>query len=182
MLDNSLRAIRIQINKLDNIDGTLWEKDKHMFNRVITDVRRSDLKRAEVIANELVQLRRMKKMVTAAKLALNQIALRLGTVRELGDVTVTLSSAVAAVNGVKDGIVNVVPEAEKSFEEIKGTLSNTLVGIGQAKGLTLDFGAANVEAEKILQEASTFAETKLREEFPELPADLTETTSEPVEA
>lgn len=182
MLDTGLMAIKIQINKLEVIDGSLCEKEKRMFEKVVTSLRTSNFQKAEIIANELVEMRKMKKMVTSARLALSQVALRVSTIRELGDVTVTLSSAVAAVHGVKNGIANIVPEAEKSLEEITGTLSNTLIDVGQTGGLTVDFKTANIEAEKILNEASEVAERKLKEEFPELPADLTEQIVEPLEA
>jgi division protein CdvB (Snf7/Vps24/ESCRT-III family) len=53
-------------------------------------------------------------------------------------------------------------------------LSNILVEAGQLGGLTLNFEAANEEAERILAEAAAVAEQRMKESFPELPTSETQ--------
>ena len=47
-----------------------------------------------------------------------------------------------------------------------------MVDAGTVGGYSLNFEAANEDAEKILAEASAVAETRMREKFPEIPAAL----------
>mgnify|MGYP003302988391 CR=1 FL=1 len=73
-------------------------------------------------ANELAEVRKMNKMVTQSKLALEQIALRLNTVSELGDVVVTLTPAMGVIKNIQSGVMNILPEAEHEISEINGFL------------------------------------------------------------
>jgi division protein CdvB (Snf7/Vps24/ESCRT-III family) len=75
----------------------------------------------------------------------------------------------SVIRSVRSGIISVLPEAEREINEISGLLSSILVDAGQVSGSTLNFEAANEDAEKILAEASAVAEQRMKEKFPELP-------------
>ena len=168
-LDAAVRQIQVQITKLDSTTTRLKDKDSAIFNKVVLAIQRHDMQHASVFANELAEIRKMNKMVTQAKIALEQIVLRLNTVQELGDVVVTLTPAMAVIRNVKSGLGNVLPEADREIGEISSLLSNILVDAGQLGGYTLNFEAANEDAERILSEASIVAEQKMKDKFPELP-------------
>jgi len=120
-------------------------------------------------ANELSELRRMNKMVTQSKLALEQMVLRLNTVSDLGDVVTTLAPATSVVRNVRESLAGVIPEAEGEMGEISGLLSGILVDAGSVGGASLNFVAANEEAERALSEAAAVAEARMREGFPDIP-------------
>ena len=69
----------------------------------------------KVLSNELSQIRKMSKMVDSAKLAFEQIQLRLNTVTELGDVVVTLNPAMSVIKGIQGGLSSMMPQAESVF-------------------------------------------------------------------
>ena len=107
-----------------------------------------------------------------ARLALEQIVLRLRTVSELGDVVSTLAPAVGVLRGIRSGMASIFPEAEKELGQIGTLLSGIIIDAGQSTGLSINFDAANEDAEKILNEAATVAEERIKEKFPELPAGI----------
>ncbi|MCX8189483.1 MAG: Snf7 family protein [Nitrososphaeria archaeon] len=168
-LEDAIRAIQTQIARLDAMATKLKERDAAIFNKVVSSIQKHDTQHASVFANELAEIRKMLRMVTSSKLALEQIVLRLNTVTELGDIVVTLAPAMAVIRSVKSGIISVLPEAEREINEISSLLSSILVDAGQVSGTTLNFEAANEDAEKILAEASAVAEQRMKEKFPELP-------------
>ncbi|MGQ9781301.1 MAG: Snf7 family protein [Nitrososphaeria archaeon] len=163
------RAIRAQIARLETTEIKSKERDAAIFNKVIGAIQKHDIQHANIYANELAEVRKMTKTVTSSKLALEQVVLRLNTVTELEDVAVALAPAMAILNNVRSGIISVLPEAEREINEISGILSSVLVDAGQMSGTTLNFEAANEDAEKILAEASAVAEQRMKEKFPELP-------------
>ena len=171
-LDLAVRQIQVQIAKLDSTSTKLRERDNSIFNKVVTSLQKHDTQHASVFANELAEIRKMNKMVTQAKLALEQIVLRLNTITELGDIVVTLTPAMAVIRGVKQGLTGVLPEAECEIGEISGLLSSILVDAGTVGGYSLNFEAANEDAERIMSEASAVAEQRMKERFPEIPANL----------
>lgn len=171
-LEQAVRHIQVQTAKLDNTSTKLRERDNSIFSKVVAAIQKHDMQHAAVFANELTEVRKMNRMVTQAKLALEQIILRLNTVQELGDIVVTLAPAMGVIKNVKAGLVSVLPEAESEIGEISGLLSSILVDAGQLGGCTLNFEAANEDAEKILSEASAVAEQRMKDRLPDLPAGI----------
>src|SRR3990172_4139119 len=169
-LELAVRQIQTQVSRLDSASSKLKDRDQSIFTRVVASIQKHDMAHASVFANELAEIRKMNKMVTSAKLALEQIVMRLSTVQELGDIVVTLTPAMSVIKSVKAGLTSVLPEAEGEIGEISGLLSSILVDAGQLGGSTLNFEAANEEAEKVLAEASAVAEQRMKEKFPDLPA------------
>ena len=171
-LDLAIRQIQVQVSKLDSTSNKLRERDNSIFNKVVSSLQKHDTAHASVYANELAEIRKMNKMVTQAKLALEQIVLRLNTITELGDIVVTLTPAMSVIRNVKQGLVGVLPEAEGEIGEISGLLSSILVDAGTVGGYSLNFEAANEDAERILAEASAVAEQRMHDKFPEIPSTL----------
>ena len=74
-IEEAMRHIQIQIARLDQTTGKLKERDASIFSRVIVSVQNNENLRANMLANELVEIRKMSGIVTQAKLALEQLVL-----------------------------------------------------------------------------------------------------------
>jgi len=171
-LDFAIRRIELQIQRLDNASERFTERDKTIFVRIVEAYSKHDMPRANVFANELAEVRKMEKMIMHARLALEQIALRLKTVSELGDVVSTLAPAVGVLRNVKTGMASIFPEAERELGQIGNLLNGIIIDAGQSTGLTINFETANDDAQKILTEAASVAEQRIKEKFPDLPSGI----------
>ena len=169
-LDAAIRSIQLQTQKLDIANQRFQERDRMMFSKVVDAYSKHDIDHAKIYANELAEIRKMSKMLMQAKMALEQIVMRLNTVTELGDIVVTLAPAMGVIRSVRTGISSLLPEAERELGDISTTLSSILIDAGQGAGLSLNFESDNEDAMKILNEAAAVAEQKVKEKFPELPA------------
>ena len=168
-LDFAVRRIELQVQKLDQATERFSQRDKTIFARIVDAYTKHDTSRANVFANELAEIRKMERLIINARLALDQIVLRLRTVSELGDVVSTLGPAVGVLRSVRNGLVSVFPEAESELGEIGNLLSGIMIEAGTGSGMTLNFDSVNEDAAKILTEASTVAEQRVKEKFPDLP-------------
>lgn len=168
-LDFAVRRIELQTQKLDQATERFGQRDKTIFARIVDAYTKHDTSRANVFANELAEVRKMEKLIINARLALEQIVLRLRTVSELGDVVSTLGPAVGVLRSVRAGLVSVFPEAENELGEIGNMLSGIMMEAGSGSGMTLNFDSVNEDAGKILNEAATVAEQRIKDKFPELP-------------
>jgi len=171
-LDMAIRRIELQVQRLDQASERFSERDKKIFARIVDAYTKHDMARANVFANELAEIRKMEKMIMHGRLALEQIVLRLRTVSELGDIVTTLAPAVGVLRSVKSGMAAIFPEAERELGQIGNLLNGIIIDAGQSTGLTINFESANEDAQKILAEASSVAEQKIKEKFPELPATI----------
>jgi division protein CdvB (Snf7/Vps24/ESCRT-III family) len=179
-LDFAVRRIELQVQKLDQATDRFGQRDKTIFARIVDSYTKHDTARANVFANELAEIRKMEKLIINARLALEQIVLRLRTVSELGDVVSTLGPAVGVLRSVKAGLVSVFPEAESELGEIGNMLSGIMLEAGQGSGMTLNFDTVNEDASKILTEAATVAEQRVKEKFPDLPPGIPGLPSAPI--
>lgn len=173
-LDMAIRRIELQVQRLDQANERFAERDKKIFARIVDAYTRHDMARANVFANELAEIRKMEKMIMHGRLALEQIVLRLRTVSELGDIVTTLAPAVGVLRTVKNGMSSVFPEAERELGQIGTLLNGIIIDAGQSTGLSINFESANEDAQKILAEASSVAEQKIKDKFPDLPAGIPE--------
>ena len=179
-LDFAVRRIELQVQKLDQATDRFGQRDKTIFARIVDAYTKHDTARANVFANELAEIRKMEKLIINARLALEQIVLRLRTVSELGDVVSTLGPAVGVLRSVRAGLVSVFPEAESELGEIGNMLSGIMIEAGQGSGMTLNFDTVNEDATKILTEAATVAEQRVKEKFPDLPPGIPGLPSTPI--
>ena len=175
-LEQASRQTQAQIAKLDNRLSKLEEKDSSIFKSMVAAVQKHDIQTSSALSNELAEVRKMTKIVSQSKIALEQTTLRLNTVQNLGDMVATLAPAISVIRSIRSGLVNFMPEAEHEMGEIGSMLSSMLSDAGRLGVFTLNFEAANEDAQKILAEASIVAENKMKEKFPELPLPTREMT------
>jgi division protein CdvB (Snf7/Vps24/ESCRT-III family) len=173
-LEMASRQIQIQVVKLEQATAKLRDKDASIFSKVVSSMQRNDTTRASMLANELSEVRKMSNVVMQAKLALEQLNLRLTTIQDLGDIANTLTPAINVIKGVQPGLVNLVPDAEQEIGEISSLLSGILVDAGQLDASQLNFEANSEEAEKVIEEASAIVEERMRNKFPDVPEDETQ--------
>lgn len=167
-LNFAIKRVELQIRRLEKATHRFSERDKSLFARTVKAYSKRDMVRANVFANELAEIRKTEKMIIHARLALEQIVLRLETVSELGDVVSALAPTVGVLRSVRRGMAGVLPEAERKLGQIGNLLSEIITDSSQSTGLDVNFEAANEDAQKILKEAATVAEQKIKEELPEI--------------
>jgi division protein CdvB (Snf7/Vps24/ESCRT-III family) len=181
-LDQANRQIQGVVGKLDATLAQLRGKDTELFNKIVSSVQKRDSARASIYANELAELRKMNRMVTQSRLALEQIMLRLNTITDMGDIVTTLAPATSIVSSLRQSLTGLMPEAENGMSEISSLLSGILVDAGSVSGSSLNFTAANEEAEGVLSEAAAVAESRMQGTFPEIPVTATRSESDMEEA
>ena len=169
-IEEANRQIKLLISQLDGTVNRIKQRDSTIFKNVVSSLAKHDTQHAAVYANELAEVRKMGKMVTQAQLAMEQISLRLGTITDLGEIASTLAPAVSVIRGMKDSLRLALPEADKEISEISGLLSNVLIDASTTGGISLNFDAANEDAQKVLEEAAAVAEQRMTESFPQIPA------------
>jgi division protein CdvB (Snf7/Vps24/ESCRT-III family) len=171
-IEEAQKRLHSQISKLESMSMKMEEKDQVIFKRVISAMQSHDSQYAKILSNELSQIRKMNKMITSAKLALEQIQLRLNTITELGDVIVTLSPAMSVIKNIQGGLTSMMPEAGQSFGKITDILNGIMNESGQIPQTTEIPGNSNSlgeDAMKIIEEASAIVEQNMKDKFPDLP-------------
>ena len=147
----------------------MQQHDKEMFNKCVRAQMEKDNPRAAMYANECAQVRKMAKVTLQCQLALEQSALRLETVRDFGHVASMMTPVASVVRSVQGQITGVIPEVGLELAEIGEMLNSVVIEAGAASGSSYELQASGEEAQRILTEASTLAEHRMQQRFPDLP-------------
>jgi len=168
-LTNSVYRMQVMRHRLEDTGNRLAQKDRDMFNKCVNAQMAKQTDRAVIYANELVEMRKIAKLILRSQMALEQVELRLETIRDFGDVAVNLAPVVGVVHTIKNELVGVMPEVSYELGTIGETLNSLVIEAGDFTGEGYDIEATSEEATRILSEANAVAEQKMKERFPELP-------------
>ncbi|MCW4044921.1 MAG: Snf7 family protein [Candidatus Bathyarchaeota archaeon] len=171
-IDNATRRLQLQIQRLDQSSERFSQKDRALFTKIVKAYETHDTAHANIYANELAEVRKMERLVMNARLALDQVLLRMQTVTEFGDLVTTLGPCISVLRSVNVGLVGVLPEAENELGDISNMLSGLMFDCGASSGMSLNFNNVNEDASKILAEAAVVAEQKMNARLPDLPSGL----------
>ena len=163
-----LQRIEIQKQKLNNAQSRFEKRDATLFKRTVKALSERDTMRANVLAGELAEIRKVEKMLMHSSLALESVSLRLNTVSELGDAVAIIAPAAGVLNNIRSGMAGVFPDADRELESIGTLLTDIVSSTNQSTGTPVNIGTASLEAEKILEDAEEAAERRLKEKLPEI--------------
>ena len=163
-----IQRIDAQTRTLDMAVQRFQNRDADIFNRVVKAYGERNEARANILATELAEVRKIERMLTHASLAMQSISMRLNTVSEVGDLVSVLSPAKTVLNSVRTEMCGILPEASAELGNI-GNLLNDIVGTTcQTADIPVNSTRVDPEAEAILKEAMMVTEKKLKEQLPEI--------------
>jgi division protein CdvB (Snf7/Vps24/ESCRT-III family) len=168
-LDAVQKKIQVQISRLEELNGVLKQKDEEAFHKLVTSIKENNAQYSTVLSADLAKARQVSRLVSVSRVALEKLVSRLSSASDFGDLVIVLSPAMAVVKNLRSSLTPHVPEMEGELGIISELLSGILVDAGQVGGYTINFETANEEAVRLIEEASTTVEQKMKEEFPGIP-------------
>lgn len=163
------KRMEAQAARLEALQADLKARDEETFRKLVSSIRESNAQYSTVLSAELARARQVSRVVSTARIALEKILGRLPAASDFGDLVIVLAPAMAVVKNVRSSLTPCVPEMEEELGIISELLSGILVDAGQVGGYTINFETANEEAARLVQEASSATEQKMKDEFPGIP-------------
>ena len=169
-IQTAVNKLQLQISKMDSMLNKLHERDAQLFKRVVAAMQQHDTSASRVLSNELAEIRKVTKMLGNARMALEQVQLRLTTIHDLGDAMVAIGPAMSTMKGLKSSLGRFMPEADSELNAMTQTLSGLMMDSLAGDAFNVDSDISNEETERILQEASAVAEQQIGDRFPSVPS------------
>ncbi len=174
-LSEKILMVTFRINslktRLEQESYKLLQRDRDLFEKCIQALTSRDELRAKIYANEVVELRKITGLVLKSKLALEQVSLRLETIRDFGNLVAVVAPVSRVVGDLRSQLSGFMPQIGSELGEISESLQTMIneAGINVQTGFEIE---ASNEAQKILSEATVVAEQKMKEKLPEIPIHL----------
>jgi division protein CdvB (Snf7/Vps24/ESCRT-III family) len=172
--------LKASSDKLRRNSSALNRKNQRLFQKCIEYKQNNMPERATLYANECAELKRLAHHVLGSELALEQAIVRLETINELSDVMGSVLPIISIVENTKDRLVSVIPSVSERLGEVTQMIQSSIVEMGSTPHLSSSQSNLPFEAKKILEQANSVAGERIREKFPELPTELSTTTSSPI--
>ena len=169
-IEQAVNKLQGQISKMDSMLNKLRERDAQLFKRIVAAMQHHDAATSRVLSNELAEIRKVSKMLGNARMALEQVQLRLTTIHDLGDAMVAIAPAMSTMKGLKSSLGRFMPEADSELNAMTQTLNGLMMDSLAGGDFNVDTDASNEETERILQEASAVAEQQIGDRFPSVPS------------
>jgi len=168
-IEAAVKNLTGQISKLDGMLTKLHQRDEKLFQRIVAATQKHDVHTGKVLANELAEVRKVSKMLGNARMALEQIELRLTTFHDLGDTVVTIAPTIGLMKSLRSSLGKFMPEADRELgmmtEMLGGLMTESFQG-DSAFGMDQ---TTSEESDRILEEAAAVAESSVGDKFPSMP-------------
>lgn len=169
-VQNAITRLQKQISKLDSMLNRLRERDSKIFQRIVEATQQHDAHASKVLSNELAEIRKVTKILGNARMALEQIELRLTTYHDLGDTVTTIMPTIGLMKSMKSSLAKFMPGADQEINSMAEMLGGFMVDTFSGE---TSFGIdtpSNEETDRILREAAAVAENSVSDKFPDMPA------------
>ena len=176
-IETAIKKLQTQISKLDNMLSSLNSRDEKIFQRIIAATQQHDTHTANTLSKELAEVRKVRRVLGNARMAIEQIELRLTTFHDLGDTVVTVMPTIGLMKNMKSSLAKFMPGADQELNSMAEMLGGMMTETFHTSDASFGVDAVmDSESEKIMQEASAVAEQQAGERFPSMPADTAESS------
>ncbi len=115
-------------------------------------------------------MRKVSRTLGQAKMAFEQISMRLSTIHDMGDIMVALGPAIGSIKSLKPGLGRFVPGADSEINTMQTLLNGIMMDSLQNGGLGIDISTSSgSDIDQIMMEASAVAEQNMSDKFPSIP-------------
>ena len=168
-MESAKNRLGIQTQKLDALLEKLKEKDRTLFNQIVTHLQNHDVQQSKMLSNELSQVRRTIKTISQLKMSLEQVHMRLESTIDIGDALTALKPAVGTLSKVKTGLTGLMPNVDTELGEINDIFSDIMVNANTTSDIGFALNPSGGDENNILAEAGIVAEQRVTDNFPDAP-------------
>ena len=168
-INDAEKKMECQILRLEQVHNKLKQNHDHIFKKIVYAKLIRNESTARTLAIELQEIRKVKNKIAGAKLAMEQIKIRLGTVSELGDIVITLSPCMSLIKGLAPSISSLMPQINASMQDLPNMFEDLLSNSSLSLDSMTTPYQGNSDTEAILQEAHNVLEGRTRNTMPEPP-------------
>ncbi len=167
-------VVNSQLSRLRMLDKKFAAMDKDFRYQIELNIRGGNNMRARALANELSNIRSVRRTTQHISLALEVVVIRFSTVNEFAMVMETINPTIELIKDIQRDVSNVIPSANGIISEVSSITSDVLVN----SSVKFDMGKVptpiDEEAISILNGVEEMLEDEAKIKLPEIPDDVKE--------
>jgi len=170
-VNSAILVINTQISQLQSMDKKFSTIDSSFSSKIAQNIKSGNNAKANVIANELSAVRRLRKNAQNASLALEVVAMRFTTITEFSMMMDTINPTIDMLTDIQKDISKAVPSATNVLSQVhtisSDVLINSTINTESKIGSVVDKDALS-----ILNDVQNSLEDEAKEKLPEVPESI----------
>jgi division protein CdvB (Snf7/Vps24/ESCRT-III family) len=162
-IESVINKTELQISKLDAKIAKMKGREEDVFSKIVDAVKTRNTTYAKILSNELAQLRKNQRILNQARMALEQVSMRISTIHDLGEIMEILKPAMSPVKGLKSDFQRLVPSTDTELNYMQ-MLTNSILSDSKQNNeidiINMNIGGSseNNDTDQIMKEASAALE------------------------
>jgi division protein CdvB (Snf7/Vps24/ESCRT-III family) len=174
-ITNASTVVNTQLSKLTMLERKFSNMDDKFSNEISNLMKNGNNARAKALANELVNIRRIKNITRNMNLTLEMLVIRFSTLKDFGMIMDTIEPTVDMIKNIQLDISSIVPAANGVLSEMSEISSEVLNESTRIDGNYAIPTSVDSDALDILTEIESVMEQDAKTKLPEIPTEINET-------
>jgi division protein CdvB (Snf7/Vps24/ESCRT-III family) len=170
-INNANAVVYNQLGRLKMLDSRFASMEMYYLEQITTNIKSGNNTRAKVMANELSNLRKIRRTTQHTGMALEALVIRFSTINEFALVLDTIDPTVEMIKGIQADIAKAIPSASQTFSEVSAVTIDVLANANVKADVRVTTMVDN-DALNILNQIEGQLESEAKAKLPEIPANM----------
>lgn len=173
-ITNASAVVNTQLSKLRMLERKFSNMDDKFSIEISNLMKNGNNARAKALANELVNIRRIKNTTRNMNLTLEMLVIRFSTLKDFGMIMNTIEPTIDMIKNIQLDISAIIPTATGVLSEMSEVSSEVLNESMRIDGNYAIQTSVDSDALDILTEVESVMEQDAKTKLPEIPAEINE--------
>lgn len=173
-ITNASAVVNTQLSKLRMLERKFSNMDDKFSIEISNLMKNGNDARAKALANELVNIRRIKNTTRNMNLTLEMLVIRFSTLKDFGMIMNTIEPTIDMIKNIQLDISAIIPTANGVLSEMSEVSSEVLNESMRIDGNYAIQTSVDSDALDILTEVESVMEQDAKTKLPEIPAEINE--------
>jgi division protein CdvB (Snf7/Vps24/ESCRT-III family) len=173
-ITNASAVVNTQLSKLTMLERKFSNMDDKFSLEISNLMKNGNNARAKALANELVNIRRIKNTTRNMNLTLEMLVIRFSTLKDFGMIMNTIEPTIDMIKNIQLDISAIIPTANGVLSEMSEVSSEVLNESMRIDGNYAIQTSVDSDALDILTEVELVMEQDAKTKLPEIPAEINE--------
>jgi len=171
-INNATSVVYNQLSRLKTLDNRFASMEAYYLQQVTASIKAGNNGRARILANELANLKKVRRTTQHTGMALEALVIRFSTLNEFAMVLDTIDPTVEMIKGIQEDLKRAVPQAGQALSEVSSVTADVLINSNVRSEVGRISTPMDQDAYDILNEIEGALESETKAKLPEIPANM----------
>lgn len=171
-INNATSVVYNQLSRLKTLDNRFASMEAYYLDQVTASIKTGNNGRARILANELANLKKVRRTTQHTGMALEALVIRFSTLNEFAMILDTIDPTVEMIKGIQEDLKKAVPQAGQALSEVSSITTDVLINSNVRSDVGRISTPMDQDAYDILNEIEGALESETKAKLPEIPSDM----------